>query len=41
MNIVGIVRCLDVKDGRVVKGIKSENLTDARDPAEVAEAYCH
>jgi cyclase len=31
---------LDVKDGRVVKGIKFLNLRDARDPVEAAEAYC-
>jgi cyclase len=31
---------LDVKDGRVVKGIKFVNLRDARDPVEAAEAYC-
>jgi cyclase len=40
MNIVRIIPCLDVKDGRVVKGIKFENLRDARDPVEAAEAYC-
>jgi len=37
---VKIIPCLDVKDGRVVKGIKFVNLRDARDPAEAAEAYC-
>jgi len=31
---------LDVKDGRVVKGINFVNLRDARDPVEAAEAYC-
>jgi len=41
MNIVRIVPCLDVKDGRVVKGINFVNLRDARDPVEAAEAYCH
>jgi cyclase len=40
MNIVRIIPCLDVKDGRVVKGIKFVNLKDARDPVEAAEAYC-
>ena len=35
-----IIPCLDVKDGRVVKGIKFVNLRDARDPVEAAEAYC-
>jgi cyclase len=32
---------LDVKDGRVVKGVNFVNLRDARDPVEAAEAYCH
>jgi cyclase len=40
MNIVRIIPCLDVKDGRVVKGIKFVNLRNARDPVEAAEAYC-
>jgi len=37
---IGIIPCLDVKEGRVVKGIKFVNLKDARDPAEAAAAYC-
>jgi cyclase len=41
MNIVKIIPCLDVKDGRVVKGINFLNLRDARDPVEAAKAYCH
>lgn len=41
MNIVRIIPCLDVKDGRVVKGVNFVNLRDARDPVEAAEAYCH
>jgi len=40
MNVVRIIPCLDVKDGRVVKGINFVNLRDARDPIEAAEAYC-
>ena len=40
MNLVRIVPCLDVKDGRVVKGVNFVNLRDARDPVEAAEAYC-
>jgi len=31
---------LDIKDGRVVKGVNFVNLRDARDPVEAAEAYC-
>ncbi|MCJ1990801.1 imidazole glycerol phosphate synthase subunit HisF [Pseudolactococcus carnosus] len=34
-----IIPCLDVKDGRVVKGINFVNLTDVGDPAETAKLY--
>ena len=34
-----IIPCLDVKDGRVVKGVKFLNLKDAGDPVEVAKKY--
>lgn len=34
-----IIPCLDVKDGRVVKGVNFVNLRDAGDPVEIAEAY--
>ncbi len=40
MEKVKIIPCLDVKDGRVVKGVNFVNLRDARDPVEAAEAYC-
>ena len=40
MKQIKIIPCLDVKDGRVVKGVKFENLRDARDPVEAAIAYC-
>ena len=40
MKEVKIIPCLDIKDGRVVKGVKFVNLRDARDPVEAAEAYC-
>jgi cyclase len=40
MGIVKVIPCLDIKDGRVVKGIKFVNLKDARDPVEAAKAYC-
>ena len=36
---VRIVPCLDILDGRVVKGIHFANLRDAGDPAEQAERY--
>ncbi|HDQ45735.1 MAG TPA: imidazole glycerol phosphate synthase subunit HisF [bacterium] len=34
-----IIPCLDVKDGRVVKGVHFENLVDAGDPIEQARFY--
>jgi cyclase len=34
-----IIPCLDVKDGRVVKGINFIDLIDAGDPIEVAKIY--
>lgn len=39
MNAKRIIPCLDVKDGRVVKGIHFVQLTDAGDPVEAAAAY--
>jgi cyclase len=36
---VRIIPCLDVKDGRVVKGVKFVDLQDAGDPVEAAKAY--
>jgi len=40
MKQIRIIPCLDVREGRVVKGVKFENLRDARDPVEAAAAYC-
>ncbi|MDD7203032.1 MAG: imidazole glycerol phosphate synthase subunit HisF [Coriobacteriaceae bacterium] len=34
-----VIPCLDVKDGRVVKGVNFVNLRDAGDPVELANAY--
>ena len=34
-----IIPCLDVKDGRVVKGVRFVSLRDAGDPVEVARRY--
>ncbi len=34
-----VIPCLDVKDGRVVKGVNFLNLVDAGDPVEAAKAY--
>src|SRR5215471_9336685 len=36
---VRVIPCLDVKDGRVVKGVRFLNLRDAGDPVEAAIAY--
>jgi len=36
---IRVIPCLDVKDGRVVKGIKFVDLRDAGDPVEAAIAY--
>lgn len=35
-----IIPCLDIKDGRTVKGIEFENLRDVGDPVELAVRYC-
>ena len=40
MKQIKVIPCLDVKEGRVVKGVNFVNLRDARDPVEAAEAYC-
>ena len=34
-----IIPCLDVKNGRVVKGVKFVDIRDAGDPVEVARRY--
>ena len=39
MEIIKIMPCLDMKEGRVVKGINFVNLKDAGDPVENAELY--
>jgi cyclase len=36
---VRIIPCLDVKDGRVVKGVKFQGLVDVGDPVELAKMY--
>ena len=36
---VRVIPCLDVKDGRVVKGVNFVNLRDAGDPVELAGRY--
>lgn len=39
MNKIRVIPCLDVADGRVVKGVNFINLRDAGDPVELARAY--
>lgn len=39
MKPVRIMPCLDIKDGRVVKGVNFVDLRDAADPVEAAKAY--
>ncbi|HFB2048958.1 MAG: imidazole glycerol phosphate synthase subunit HisF [Hyphomicrobiaceae bacterium] len=36
---IRIIPCLDVKNGRVVKGVNFTDLTDTGDPVEIAKAY--
>src|SRR6476619_2713964 len=39
MSVRRIIPCLDVKDGRVVKGVQFVELRDAGDPVELAKYY--
>lgn len=39
MLLPRVIPCLDVKDGRVVKGVRFQGLRDAGDPVELAAAY--
>jgi imidazoleglycerol phosphate synthase cyclase subunit len=41
MLLPRIIPCLDVKDGRVVKGVKFQGLRDAGDPVELARSYAN
>ncbi len=40
MKEVKIIPCLDIKEGKVVKGVNFVNLREVRDPVEAAKAYC-
>jgi len=40
LSIKRIIPCLDVKNGRVVKGVKFEGLSDVASPVELAKMYC-
>lgn len=39
MNAIRVIPCLDVDEGRVVKGVKFTGIRDAGDPVELAERY--
>lgn len=39
MKAIRVIPCLDIKNGRVVKGVNFVGLRDAGDPVEVAKAY--
>lgn len=41
MTTVRVIPCLDVSNGRVVKGVNFLNLRDAGDPVELASRYAH
>ena len=40
MKEIKVIPCLDIRGGRVVKGVKFVDLRDARDPVEAATVYC-
>ncbi|MCL2440766.1 MAG: imidazole glycerol phosphate synthase subunit HisF [Treponema sp.] len=40
MSVKRIIPCLDVDDGKVVKGIKFEGIKEVGDPVELAKKYC-
>ncbi|MCI0479852.1 HisA/HisF-related TIM barrel protein, partial [Candidatus Uhrbacteria bacterium] len=39
MAFISVIPCLDMKEGRVVKGVHFIDLRDAADPVEAARAY--
>ncbi len=39
MDYISVIPCLDMKEGRVVKGVHFVDLVDAADPVEAAKAY--
>ncbi|HOV21589.1 MAG TPA: imidazole glycerol phosphate synthase subunit HisF [bacterium] len=40
MSSVRIIPCLDIREGKVVKGVHFENIREAGDPVENAKFYC-
>ena len=41
MQAKRVIPCLDIRDGRVVKGVRFESIRDAGDPVEFAQHYEH
>ena len=39
MSRIRVIPCLDISNGRVVKGVNFRNIKDAGDPVEIAAAY--
>ena len=39
MNKIRVIPCLDIHNGRVVKGVNFVELKDAGDPVEIADIY--
>lgn len=39
-HAIKIMPCLDMRDGRVVKGVQFVDIRDAGDPVECCRAYC-
>ncbi|MDD3952762.1 MAG: HisA/HisF-related TIM barrel protein [Lentisphaeria bacterium] len=39
-NLIRIMPCLDMRNGRVVKGVHFVDIADAGDPVQCAQAYC-
>ena len=40
MEPVKVIPCLDMMNGRIVKGVHFQNMVDAGDPAECIARYC-
>lgn len=40
MRVIKVIPCLDIRGGRVVKGVNFDDLRDVCDPAEAAGTYC-
>jgi len=40
MSVKRIIPCLDIKNGRVVKGVRFEGLSDVASPVDLAKVYC-